>query len=408
MALQADGKIVVGGCSHATSSGDCRVPQWGGDADHFTLARYTSGGALDESFGSGGKVVTVFGDEIGEFAHGIADMAIRPDGKIVAVGTATKCHVRVPPPDPNPCPLGGWNGFALARYDNNGSLDLTFGRGGTVITNPQVHGWGAFYGHAMALQPDGKIIVVGSTFGLSDFVVARYLENGLLDPTFGGDGIVTTEFTPDFDAADAVVVQSDGRIMVGGLTDGRKCTGGVCHRDWDFALARYNTDGTLDDTFGTAGKVTTDLGGFDEIRDLAIHGSGDDGRITAAGRTASDLAIARYRVADGSLDPTFGASGTGTVTTDLGAAETGVGLVLDGLGRTVVVGSSGPDFAIARYGANGSLDASFGSRGWVITDLGGTDGATDVAVQPTDGRLVIVGRTVVGETGDFALARYMP
>ena len=343
-------------------------------------------GDLDTSFAVGGKVTTDFFHE-GDFATAIA---IQGDGKIVAAGGAFTGVT--------------FTDFALIRYNIDGSLDASFGSGGKVTTdfgNAEV-------ATAVAIQGDGKIVAAGRTFNIStgtlDFALARYNSDGSLDATFGAGGKVTTDFS-SFDEVKAMAIQGDGKIVVAG-TSLNPGTG------LDFTLARYNSDGSLDATFGTGGKVTTD---FFHNNDLAwavvIQG---DGKIVAAGEAVptlfSDFALARYN-SDGSLDATFGAGGK--VTTDFfGSVDEAFGVAIQGDGKIVAVGRAPApvtidNFGLARYNIDGSLDATFGSGGKVVTDFfGGPDFANAVAIQG-DGKIVAAGSaSSSGTREDFALARY--
>ena len=232
----------------------------------------------------------------------------------------------------------------------------------------------------MAIQADGKIVVGRlrlPTAPTRDFALARYNADGSLDTTFDGDGKVTTDFDgPATTMAYGVAVQADGKIVVAGLLPNG--TGDVS----DFALARYNADGSLDTTFDGDGKVTTDFGGgHDDGHRRGAPGRRQDrrGRAAAVGGVANDFALARYN-ADGSLDTTF--DGDGKVTTDFGRdvdAASGVAVQADG--KIVVAGSCligcNDDFALARYNADGSLDTTFDGDGKVTTAFGG---ASDDAV----------------------------
>ena len=329
LALQPDGKIIVAGLS-----GD-RVAQ--GD---FALARYNNDGTLDDTFGTGGKLVTDFFGDL-DAASGIA---LQPDGRIVVAGVAR---------------AGGQFDFALARYNINGSLDPTFGTGGKATTDLSL----IDSANAVALQPDGKILVAGSTFSIrtvTDFAVARYENDGTLDHTFGTGGRVTTDFFNTSDQARSIAIQPDGRIIAAGSADDLDNTA------FDFGLVRYNPDGSLDLRFGNQGKVTTDfLNGLDEVEDVAVQ---PDGRIVAAGAatlgrifTIGDFALARFEV-NGNLDPTFGNGGK--VLTDVsGSFDFGAALAIQPDGRLIVAGSAGVggtnvDFALVRYAATGGPDFS--------------------------------------------------
>jgi uncharacterized delta-60 repeat protein len=265
-----------------------------------------------------------------------------------------------------------------------GALDPTFGTGGEVTTD-----FGGFdSAQAVAIQSDGKIVATGSSGG--DFALARYNADGSLDASFGGGGKVTTDFA-GFDAASALVVQPDGRIVATGRSGNA-----------DFALARYNANGSLDSTFGSGGKVTTDVGGFDAALGVALQ---SDGKIVAVGGggAASDFVAARYN-ANGSLDPSFGSGGV--VTTDLGGFEAATAVALQSDDKIVATGStfsSGfQQFALVRYNADGNIDSSFGSGGKVLTDFGlGSGFGGALAIQP-DGKIVAAGRA----GSDFVVARY--
>jgi len=320
VAIQADGKIV-------SASGGRR----------FVLVRYDSDGTLDLTFGSGGVARTNFTPK----ADVVYAVAIQADGAIVAAGVSGV--------------LGMFRGdpkVAVARYMADGTLDATFGTDGRVTTNFTRTDDRAF---AAAIQADGRIVVAGGASAYKDFALARYNPDGTRDSSFGGDGRVTTSFTPrgHSEFATAIAVQGDGKIVAAG----------VPASDVAFALARYNVDGTLDSMFGGNGRVTTDFltrhdlahtGGW--ARGVAIQ---DDGKIVAAGGSAvglggdTEFALARYN-ADGTLDPTFGGDGRVTTewTTEDNDSAFAVAIQTDG--KIVVAGTAayfGPDatFALARY-----------------------------------------------------------
>jgi uncharacterized delta-60 repeat protein len=288
----------------------------------------------------------------------------------------------------------------------SGTLDLSFGTGGKVTTDFAGGGDGA---GAIAVQPDGKLVAAGgATINEQiDFALARYNSDGTLDTSFGTAGRVTTDFGGPWEAASSLAIQGDGKIVVAGFTTVSPFA--------NFALARYNSDGTLDTSFGTGGKVITNFG---EVSSQAYSVAVDpDGKIVAAGYAnidgEEDFALVRYN-ADGTLDPTFGAGGR--VITDFGHLEQGfsyafafsLAVQLDG--KIVAAGQAltegGFDIALARYNSDGTLDASFGTGGKVITDFGGrNDLATSVAVLP-DGNIVVAGQASVVRGLGFALARY--
>ena len=251
----------------------------------------------------------------------------------------------------------------------------------------------------MALQGDGKIVAVGAAEldGYS-FALARYNPDGSLDTSFSGDGQLTTNFGGvggGFDAANGVALQGDGKIVAVGYSFGAGAA---------FALARYNPDGSLDTSFSGDGMQRTDVGDDGQANGVALQG---DGKIVAAGAAGFDhFALARYNT-DGSLDTSF--SGDGQLTTDVGGHANGV--ALQGDGKIVAAGgggAGGADFALARYNADGSLDTSFSGDGLQTTDFAGFDRANGMALQG-DGKIVVVGHSVSAgiDDSDFALARYL-
>jgi uncharacterized delta-60 repeat protein len=360
VAVQADGKIVT-------------VGRAGGSGGRFALARYNTDGSLDTMFSGDGKVTTNFTSR-DDLAFGVA---LQLDGKIVAGGTSNN---------------GGR--FALARYNTDGSLDPTFSGDGKVTTNFTARNDVAF---GVAVQADGRIVAAGTAGDFGRFALARYNGDGSLDATFSGDGKVTTNFTAGDDGAFGVAVQVDGKIVAAGV-------GGNFGR---FALARYNTDGSLDSTFSGDGRVMTNFtAGQDFANGLALQG---DGKIVAAGRAGGNggrVAVARYNTG-GSLDATF--SGDGKVTTNFSKGEdfaNGVAVQADG--KLVAAGASNnfSRFALVRYNPDGTLDSTFSGDGRVTTNFtSGEDVALGLAIQ-ADGNIVAAGGA--GTTNArFALARYI-
>ena len=364
-----DGKILVGGYAAIGSTND------------FALVRYNADGSLDTSFGTGGKVTGIgTGADVGN------SVTVQADGKIIVGGYAV---------------IGGTFDFALARYNADGSLDTSFGTGGIVTTDIGANTDQAW---SVTVQADGKIVVGGNALigGTSDLALVRYNANGTLDTSFGAGGIVTTAIDTGTDVAYSVTVQSDGRIVVGGYA----LIGGTD----DFALVRYNADGSLDTSFGTGGIVTTDIGTDADVGySVAVQA---DGKIVIGGAAVIDsnavFAVVRYD-ADGSLDLSFGTSGK--VTTAIGMSNGNrASVTVQSDGRIVVGGSAfistNYDFALVRYNADGSLDTSFGTGGIVTTDIGtNTDVGYGVTVQ-ADGKIVVGGFAKIGSTNDFALVRY--
>ena len=380
VALQSNGGIVVAGYAYNSNH----------DAD-FAVVRYSGNGSLDTTFGSGGKVTTAIGLSSDDYGYSVA---VQPDGKIVVGGYTSN---------------GSDYDMAVIRYNSAGSLDTTFGSGGKVTT---AIGSSDDYGYRVVLQSNGKIVVAGSTctssYGNDSIAVVRYNSAGSLDTTFGSGGMVTTAVGLSSDYGYGVALQSDGRVVVAGYTKSRPSAA-----DADFAVVRYNSDGSLDSTFGSGGKVTTSIAtGDDNAYGVAIQ---SDGKIVVAGCSGGyngAFAVVRYN-GDGSLDSSFGSGGV--VTTAMGLPYSGAGycyaVAIQADGKIVVAGKATMmgydyDFAVVRYNSDGSLDTTFGSGGKLTTDLGSLDEAGySVAVQP-DGKIVVGGYTSNGSDRDMAVIRY--
>jgi len=327
-------------------------------------------GVLDPSFGAGSGEVTT---QIGESAAADA-VVVQPDGKIVAAGEFVEA---IGPPN-----------FALVRYEPSGTLDPTFGNGGWVLSP-------AGAASAVALQPDGKIVAAGTAS--NQIRVVRYNADGSLDQSFGTGGVVTTAASGSGSVANALVLQPDGKIVVGGYSsDGLERL---------FTLVRYDANGSLDSTFGSGGIVTTRVGtGSSSIDGLVLQ---PDGKFVADG-DAVDAAdqnvpgLARYN-ADGSLDPSFGSGGIVTTPVTPGGFfpydASGGPLALQPDGKIVVAATSQGAWFLVRYETDGSLDPSFVSGG-LATIGGDSPGASSLVLQP-DGKILTAGfdSTATSPTG---------
>ncbi|MER6314999.1 calcium-binding protein [Streptomyces sp. NPDC001581] len=363
MVVQADGKIVTVGLNS---------PPQGGAAD-FAVARYTTDGSLDTSFSGDGLVLSDLRGDGEDVANGVA---VQPDGKIVVVGSSAS---------PDSAGL-----FTVVRYRSDGSLDTGFDGDGVVLTDFGTGGPQEAF--AVTVQADGGILAVGMSG--TEVAVARYHADGSLDASFDGDGKATTAFAGGAATAFDVTTQADGRIVIAGRA-GYNYPANAS----DFALARYHADGSLDPSFDGDGRVTTAFAEADVAGGVKVQ---TDGKIVAAGSSAFDFALARYHP-DGTLDSGF--DGDGKVTTDFGTGtlDGSSDLVLQPDGKIVAAGISRSDFAVARYHVNGTLDSGFGTGGKVTTDVyfGFFDTASAVALQP-DGKIVAAGNT--GD--DRGLVRY--
>ncbi len=379
IAIQPDGNIVVAGFSSPP-----------GGTRRFALVRYEPNGERDPSFGSDGIVTTRFGDESVAQA-----LAIQPDGRIVVAGIASTSE-------------RGWD-FALARYNPDGSLDTTFSGDGRLTTD---FNGGADAAHALALQPDGRIVLGGESEG--DFAAARYEPGGQLDSSFGGDGLVRTDFAGGSDVAYALALQPDGKLVLAG-----SATQSSGYFDWVPAVARYEADGDLDPAFSGDGRATADFLASGSHGTRAAHGVvvQQNGRIVLAGPGLLGYAP------DGSLDPAFGDAGWGRG--DAGYARGLVAQQPDGW--LVAVGTNDStlgDFEVDLWSPSGLLDSTFGdvppahsstSAGGALTGFGiySADEARAAAIQQ-DGKIVVAGMSFPGYDGpgytadpaDFAVARY--
>jgi uncharacterized delta-60 repeat protein len=297
--------------------------------------------------------------------------------------------------------------FALVRYNADLTLDTALDVDGKVTTN--INATDAGQG-GLVVQPDGKILLGGQNFigGPSDddFVAVRYNPNGTLDTSFDGDGKAITPVDTLWDIATAMARQPDGKIVLAGYAR----VGGAGGQ-YDFAIVRYNVDGTLDTSFGTSGKVVTAVGPADDWGNAMLIQP--DGKILLAGATmqaTNDFAMVRYNP-NGTLDASFGASGI--VITPIGAAsDWGSGVALQPDGKIVFAGQSftgaNIDVAVLRYNANGTLDGTFGAGGIVLTAVGpGDDYGRAVTVQP-DGKIVVAGTAFNGANDDVLVLRYHP
>lgn len=308
--LQSDGKIVLAGVTSLNAI----------NLGNFALVRYNSDGSLDNSFGNTGKVVSNFESSGEDLAKSVT---IQPDGKIIAVGRT----------------FGTSPGSQIVvRYDSSGTLDPTFGNAGIIKTVVSGH---SIWGESVALQPDGKVLVGGgkqtipappnATFS---FTLTRYTSNGTLDGSFGGNGIVSVVYGFGGDSNTnirSIAVQQDGRIVAAG---------------WDSVIFRFNVNGSPDTSFDGDGTLRPVLNGG-EPKSLVLNAGG---KITVAGRRSNDFAISRYN-SDGSLDTTFSEDGHLLVDIDGGSSDIAASVAVDALRRIVVGGSSDSRYAAIRLRA---------------------------------------------------------
>jgi uncharacterized delta-60 repeat protein len=361
VAIQDDGKIVVAGGS-----------------SRFTFARYRTNGTLDPAFGTNGtKEIKVGGEGTA------AALAIQADGKIVAVGDEI---------------TNGKVGFGVVRLKTDGSLDTTFHNTGKlalrILTESEATG--------VAIQGDGKIVVVGRAKGPNHWVFAtvRFTPQGVRDTTFGnGNGYVLTHFASNSDDMGAGVgIQSDGKLVVAGThsTPGLE----------QFGVVRYGPAGLRDGSFGSSGFVKTSFAGASHSEANAIQ-IRTSGKIVVAGAAdpngSNGFAIAQY-LTDGSPDAAFSGDGQATTPNTFGAYD----IARQSNGKLIAVSGTGSSYMVARFTTVGTLDSTFGNGGIARTSFGGgfTAFASGVAIQ-SNGKIVVAGGAVNDEGEHyFTAARY--
>ena len=344
--LQSDGKIIVAANSVS------------GTQSLITLLRYNVDGTLDVTFGNGGSVRTAIGSIDADFPK----VALQSDGKIVVAGSTST-------------PFVVSEGIFLARYNADGTPDSSFGGGQGIIT-PTI-GSGNSNASALVLQPDGKIVVVGNARLTSNVaIILRFNQDGTLDSSFGANGIASTASAPP---ANAVVLQLDGKILVA----------------TDKSLLRYDATGTVDSSFGGGGIVATS---GRELDGIALQ---PDGKIMAVGSVAAasgwDFAVFRFN-GDGTLDNSFGA-GQGFASRDVGTFDNARALALQPDGKIIAAGFTvsanglSSEIVLLRYDAGGALDATFGTGGVVMISASGPSvvAAANAIVLEPNGTIVVAG-----------------
>lgn len=335
LAFQSDYKIVAAGYTFGY---------------HLKTVRYLPTGVIDISFGTNGiTTISNFGVP--------TDVQVQNDGKIVIAGYTNAPSKNI-----------------MARYLVNGTLDSTFGGIGivqAVVGIPTNNGISE-----IAFQPDGKIVAGG--WAGNQFLVLRLFDNGTLDSTFGTGGMVTTSLL-SFSSIWSLALQNDGKIVVAGATSSS-------YPSSDFAIARYNTNGSLDSTFGVAGKVITNLYSFGDADDFASSlRVQSDNKLIVAGTVGGKCALVRYNI-NGSLDTSFGLNGVVTDSSILSVVD--IALQSDG---NILALATGSPIGITRFKSSGIKDINFGNSGTIITDISvGGENAECLELQ-ADGKIVLGG-----------------
>jgi len=375
VAVQGDGKVLVAGRARTSST----------TGNDFALLRFNPDGTPDSTFGAGGLVTT----DLGSTSDSANAIVIQPDGKILLAGETRRSSTL--------------SDFALMRYNPDGTLDTSFGTGGSgkVITDFSL---GTDQAKSVALAADGRIVVAGfaTVSGRTRVALARYTSAGVLDTSFGSGGKVSTLFIPGTARANSIALLSDGSILVAGNV----LDFSTSAQDW--VAMRYSVNGVLDSGFGAGGWARIDMGGDLETASSLLVQS--DGRIILAGDNSdsvsgtSDFALARL-LSDGMIDSSFGDSGR--VLADFaGEFDQATSATLQADGKIVVAGLAGINgtscFGVRRFDPDGAADVGFATNGLVMLSFGAGDVANAVAVDHA-ARLVVAGFTM-DSAGDFDFA----
>lgn len=361
-AIAPDGKIVVVGSTDVSGGGD------------YALARIEANGTLDKSFSQDGLERVGSQPGVEDIGGGVV---VLPDESIVVTGQGNSTK-----------------DFFTEELNPDGSKNESFAEATGGASTVDFGGEEA--ANDIVRQPDGKLVIVGSTStDGGDFAIARLNADGTLDTSFNGTGKQTVNFGGS-DVAEKVALTPEGKIVVIG-------EGGSVH---DMAITRLNSNGTVDTSFGSFGEKLVDFGGTETARGLALQ---PDGKILVEGSTSAvgegDLAVARLNP-NGELDSSF--NGNGKLTLGYGAPEEfGTGVAVQQNGRILVMGSDADvnrDFVVSRLNADGTVDTSFGHNGTATVEYGGVEFDGSLVLQP-DGNIVLVGSTNVGADFDMAVSR---
>jgi len=382
VSILSNGKILVAGISFEDNN-----------TSYFTLVRYNSNGSLDESFGTGGIVKRMGTYTINSQTANAAakwntpsTLIVKDDGSIILTGTG----------------FGATTFYAvMMQFNSDGTLNTGFGDGGNVLTdlNPSLE----TFVRAAALQSDGKIIIGGKSMGYP--FVYRFDSNGALDPSFDSDGKLLVYYSATQVLGDvaSIALQQDGKIILAGSAKN-------ANNKFSFAAVRLNgSDGTLDATFSSDGKDITPIGGGtqDDICNGAAISM--DGKIVMAGTYSGggkkDFAVFRYN-ADGTIDNTnFGSYGKLRTMLYFGGDDRIMDAALMSDGKVLFVGTTYYDtqeFAFGRLDTSGQFASFFTDDH--INFPQGPSVANAVAIQ-SDGKMVLAGKVTINGIDNFALAR---
>ena len=377
VAIQPDGKIVVMGVSY------------NGKKHQILIVRFNSDGTRDNTFGADG--VFIYGEKSKGNNYG-SGVALQRDGKIVVVGDSYYDKNRE---------------VLVLRCNGDGSLDNTFGKGGVVTYRSQTKE-NKDLSFGVMLQSDARIVAVGSTHNGKNYepMILRYNSDGSLDSSFGKGGVVTYKGLSNANGwGRAIAIQHDGRIVMVGVS--------YTTKQCDVVTVRYNADGSLDKGFGEGGVAPSSCppGGRDWGRSLTIQ---PDGKIIVAGNTRlrenTNILLLRY-TANGKPDTTFGIGGIVSHQSIVKEGNWGQSVALLPDGKFLIVGNSlyGPkkEAYIARWNRDGTMDSSFGKEGLVLSSCppDSNNWGFALTTQP-DGKIIVVGYAQSGKNRDILVARY--
>jgi uncharacterized delta-60 repeat protein len=384
LAIQSDGKIVACGS------------YYNGTINQIALSRYLANGNIDTSFGNNGTVLTPVGTYLENESN---EVKVLNNGKILVAAS-------------NGISLSELDfDFAIVRYNSNGTLDSSFGTNGILLSdfNSVSNQAGS-----LQIQSDNKFIVAGAINGDAvsvnpNFAIARYNENGAKDTSFGLNGLVSVNFGAvsnnlllSEDRLECMKIQSDGKILAAGFTSN------ISETTANFGIVRLNSDGSLDSSFGINGRIITSFGGDTVAYSIQIL---SDGKFIVCGNDYNDndnngnLAIAKY-TANGILDTSYGIGGKAV--TDFTTMSQIFSSELQNDDKLIVSGvalNTTADFVLFRFMANGSLDTSFGIGGRQTIDFGDDEGAM-TSITQADGKIILGGGTYNGISADFTLLRF--
>jgi uncharacterized delta-60 repeat protein len=365
IAVQQDGKIIIAGFVNA-----------GGGQD-FLVTRYLTNGSLDPDFGMNGIVSYDFGTvaDVG------VDLVIQPDGKILVGGYVNNVNIT-------------YDDYAMLRLNPDGSPDNSFGSGSFVVTDIEQK-WDNVY--AMALQDDGKILLAGESYSLNfrRVCVCRYLPDGSLDNDFCCGGFAPFKIGMENDHPRDIAIQEDGMYIIVGFFDDIS--------DQAF-ISRLDQDGNLDNDFGINGTATLDIGGKDDRFNAVLIQP--DGKIVVGGMNGEpgnwDYLFARYNT-DGTLDLSFGSNGIMLI--DFSINDIALDMILQDDDKILCTGG-GYQFELLRLNENGYPDLEFGNDGLVNTSFGNEYGFSRSLALQSDGKILVAGNVINNNEYDLAICRY--